>query len=113
MLLRMRALTEGARALLYYTAGQIDRGALDVPGAQPHANLLVPLLKAWATDIGVEVASFGVQVHGRMGLIKETGAALHLRDSRIAPIYEGTNGIQAADFVTRKLSMDQGEPCPT
>jgi alkylation response protein AidB-like acyl-CoA dehydrogenase len=109
MLLRMRALTEGARALLYYTAGQIDRGALGFPGAQARADLLVPLLKAWATDIGVEVASLGVQVHGGMGFIEEAGAAQHLRDSRIAPIYEGTNGIQAADFVTRKLSLDGGE----
>jgi alkylation response protein AidB-like acyl-CoA dehydrogenase len=108
MLLRMRALTEGARALLYYTAGQIDRSALGVPGAQERADVLVPLLKAWATDIGVEVASLGVQVHGGMGFIEETGAAQHLRDSRIAPIYEGTNGIQAADFVTRKLSAGQG-----
>jgi hypothetical protein len=108
MLLRMRALTEGARALLYYTAGQIDRAAIGAPGAQALADLLVPLLKAWATDVGVEVASLGIQVHGGMGFIEETGAAQHLRDSRIAPIYEGTNGIQAADLVTRKLSVDDG-----
>ncbi len=108
MLLRMRALTEGARALLYYTAGQIDRGALGFTTAQARAELLVPLLKAWGTDVGCEVASLGVQVHGGMGFIEETGAAQHYRDARITPIYEGTNGIQAADLVTRKLGMDNG-----
>ena len=107
-LLRMRALTEGARALLYYTAGQVDRGALGDPSAQQRAELLVPLLKAWGTDIGVEVASLGIQVHGGMGFVEETGAAQHYRDARIAPIYEGTNGIQAADLVTRKLGMEDG-----
>jgi 3-(methylthio)propanoyl-CoA dehydrogenase len=71
--------------------------------------VLVPLLKAWGTDIGVEVASLGVQVHGGMGFIEETGAAQHYRDARIAPIYEGTNGIQAADLVTRKLGLQGGE----
>ena len=108
MLLRMRALTEGARALLYYTAGQVDRGALGIAGAQEEADLLVPLCKAWGTDAGCEVASLGVQIHGGMGFIEETGAAQHYRDARIAPIYEGTNGIQAADLVTRKLAMDNG-----
>jgi alkylation response protein AidB-like acyl-CoA dehydrogenase len=108
MLMRMRALTEGSRALLYYTAGQVDRGALDNEAAQKRAELLVPMLKAWGTDIGCEVASLGVQVHGGMGFIEETGAAQHLRDARIAPIYEGTNGIQAADLVTRKLGYDNG-----
>ncbi len=108
MLLRMRALTEGARALLYYTAGQVDRGTLGDAAAQSRAELLVPLIKAWGTDIGCEVASLGVQVHGGMGFIEETGAAQHYRDARIAPIYEGTNGIQAADLVTRKLGLDDG-----
>ena len=108
MLLRMRALTEGARALLYYTAGQVDRGALGDAAAQARADCLVPMLKAWGTDIGCEVASLGVQVHGGMGFIEETGAAQHYRDARIAPIYEGTNGIQAADLVTRKLGYEQG-----
>ena len=107
-LLRMRALTEGARALLYYTSGQVDRGALGDEAAQLRAELLVPLLKAWGTDIGVEVASLGIQVHGGMGFVEETGAAQHYRDARIAPIYEGTNGIQAADLVTRKLGMEDG-----
>jgi hypothetical protein len=109
MLLRMRALTEGSRALLYYTAGQVDRAALGLSGARRRAELLVPLLKAWGTDVGCEVASLGVQVHGGMGFIEETGAAQFFRDARITPIYEGTNGIQAADLVTRKLGLDNGE----
>ncbi|WP_240504382.1 acyl-CoA dehydrogenase [Tsuneonella mangrovi] len=108
MLLRMKALTEGARALLYYTAGQVDRGTLGDEAARMRAEVLVPLLKAWGTDVGCEVASIGVQVHGGMGFVEETGAAQHYRDARIAPIYEGTNGIQAADLVTRKLSLDGG-----
>lgn len=72
-------------------------------------DLLTPIAKAWSTDVGVEVASLGVQVHGGMGFIEETGAAQHYRDARIAPIYEGTNGIQAMDLVGRKLSQDGGE----
>ncbi|MBC2652475.1 acyl-CoA dehydrogenase [Novosphingobium aerophilum] len=109
MLLRMRALTEGARALLYYTAGQVDRGALGDAAAQTRADVLTPLIKAWGTDIGIEVASLGIQVHGGVGYVEETGAAQHYRDARILPIYEGTNGIQAADLVTRKLGLDGGE----
>ncbi|WP_061928028.1 acyl-CoA dehydrogenase [Altererythrobacter epoxidivorans] len=109
MLLRMKALTEGARALLYFCAGQVDRGTIGDAAAKSRAEVLVPLVKAWGTDIGVEVAGIGVQIHGGMGFIEETGAAQHWRDSKIAPIYEGTNGIQAADLVTRKLGMDGGE----
>jgi alkylation response protein AidB-like acyl-CoA dehydrogenase len=108
MLLRMRALTEAARALLYYTAGQVDRGAMGDAASLGRAHLLVPLIKAWGTDVGMEVTGLGVQVHGGMGYIEETGAAQHLRDARIPPIYEGTNGIQAADLVTRKLEMEDG-----
>jgi 3-(methylthio)propanoyl-CoA dehydrogenase len=108
MLLRMKALTEGVRALLYYTAGQVDRGTLGDAAAAARAECLVPMLKAWGTDAGVEVASLGIQVHGGMGYVEETGAAQHYRDARIAPIYEGTNGIQAADLVTRKLGLDGG-----
>ena len=108
MLLRMRALTEGSRALLYYTAGQVDRGVLGDEDAGARGEVLTPLIKAWGTDIGIEVASLGVQVHGGMGFVEETGAAQHWRDSRIAPIYEGTNGIQAADLVTRKLGLQGG-----
>lgn len=108
MLLRMRALTEAARALLYYTAGQVDRATLGQEGAQLRADCLVPMLKAWGTDVGCEVASIGVQIHGGMGFVEETGAAQHYRDARIAQIYEGTNGIQAADLVTRKLGYENG-----
>ena len=109
MILRMKALTEGCRALLYYCAGQVDRGTIGDTNAKMRAEILVPLLKAWGTDIGVEVSGIGIQVHGGMGFVEETGAAQHWRDSRIAPIYEGTNGIQAADFVTRKLGLEGGE----
>ena len=109
MLLRMRALTEASRALLYYTAGQVDRGTLGDSKAKQRADVLVPMLKAWATDIGCEVSSIGIQVHGGMGFVEETGAAQFYRDARIAPIYEGTNGIQAADLVTRKLGYENGE----
>ncbi|RIX27073.1 acyl-CoA dehydrogenase [Sphingomonas edaphi] len=108
MLLRMRALTMGARALAYYAFGQVDRGVRGDPQAVLRADVLTPLVKAWCTDVGCEVASLGVQVHGGMGYIEETGAAQHLRDARIAPIYEGTNGIQAADLVGRKLGLDGG-----
>ena len=108
MLLRMRALTMGARALVYYAFGQVDRAARGDPGAGLRAEVLTPLAKAWATDVGIEVANLGIQVHGGMGYIEETGAAQHLRDARIASIYEGTNGIQAADLVGRKLGLDGG-----
>jgi 3-(methylsulfanyl)propanoyl-CoA dehydrogenase len=108
MLLRMKALTQAARALAYYTAGLTDRATLGDPAARARADLLTPLVKAYGTDVGVEVASLGVQVHGGMGYVEETGAAQHYRDARISPIYEGTNGIQAADLVGRKLGLDGG-----
>ncbi|MFL6738497.1 MAG: acyl-CoA dehydrogenase family protein, partial [Sphingomicrobium sp.] len=108
MLLRMRALTMGARALTYYAFGQVDRAARGDPGAGLRAEVLTPLAKAWSTDVGIQVADLGIQVHGGMGYIEETGAAQHLRDARIASIYEGTNGIQAADLVSRKLGLDDG-----
>jgi 3-(methylsulfanyl)propanoyl-CoA dehydrogenase len=108
MLLRMKALTQAARALCYYAAGQTDRASLGDRAAQARADLLTPLVKAYGTDIGCEVASLGVQVHGGMGYVEETGAAQHFRDIRIAPIYEGTNGIQAADLVGRKLGLEGG-----
>ena len=108
MLLRMRSLTTAARALAYYAFGQIDRGNAGDEVAARRADVLTPLVKAWCTDVGCEVANLGVQVHGGMGFIEETGAAQHLRDARIAPIYEGTNGIQAADLVGRKLGLDGG-----
>jgi alkylation response protein AidB-like acyl-CoA dehydrogenase len=108
MLLRMKALTQGARALAYYCAGQTDRASLGDAAAKARADLLTPLVKAYGTDVGVEVASLGVQIHGGMGYVEETGAAQHYRDARISPIYEGTNGIQAADLVGRKLGLEGG-----
>jgi alkylation response protein AidB-like acyl-CoA dehydrogenase len=114
MLLSMRAATEAMRALTYFAAAAIDASRRTEDGeaqfrAQRRADLLIPVVKAWCTDLGVEVASTGIQVHGGMGYIEETGAAQYLRDARIAPIYEGTNGIQANDLVGRKLGRDQGE----
>jgi 3-(methylthio)propanoyl-CoA dehydrogenase len=109
MLLRMKALTQGARSLAYYCAGQSDRAQrLDDAAARARADLLTPLVKAYGTDVGCEVASLGVQIHGGMGYVEETGAAQHYRDARISPIYEGTNGIQAADLVGRKIPMEGG-----
>ena len=108
MLLRMKALTQAARALAYYAAGLTDRATLGDAAAKARVDLLTPLVKAYGTDVGVEVASLGLQVHGGMGFVEETGAAQHYRDARIAPIYEGTNGIQAADLVGRKLGLEGG-----
>lgn len=109
MLLRMQTQTQAARALVYSAFGEIDRAKADNSDAQSRADLLTPLAKAHATDIGMEVTSLGIQVHGGMGYIEETGAAQHFRDARIFPIYEGTNGIQAADLVGRKLVGDGGQ----
>ena len=108
MLMRMKAQTQAARALVYYAAGQVDRAHLGDEAAKARLEVLTPLAKAHGTDLGCEIASIGVQVHGGMGFVEETGAAQHYRDIRIAPIYEGTNGIQAADLVGRKLNLDGG-----
>jgi alkylation response protein AidB-like acyl-CoA dehydrogenase len=113
MLLTMRALTQAARTICYATALALDgaeRGADKSAraAANARASLLTPVAKAFSTDIGIEVTSLGVQVHGGMGYIEETGAAQLFRDARIAAIYEGTNGIQAIDLVTRKLPLDDG-----
>lgn len=113
MLMTMRATTEAARAITYRNVWAIDRAHTtsdpeEKKRALGEADLLTPISKAYSTDIGVEAASLGVQVHGGMGFIEETGAAQHYRDSRIAPIYEGTNGIQALDLVGRKLGIDGG-----
>jgi len=113
MLLTMRALNGAARNICYATAVALDRAqtAKDESArnaAADRAALLTPVAKAFSTDIGIEVASLGVQVHGGMGYIEETGAAQHLRDARIAAIYEGTNGIQAVDLVTRKIPLRSG-----
>ncbi|HEV7288281.1 acyl-CoA dehydrogenase [Sphingomonas sp.] len=108
MLMRMKAQTMAARALVYLAAAQVDRANAGDAQARALLDLLTPLAKAHGTDIGCEVTSIGIQVHGGMGYIEETGAAQHFRDARITPIYEGTNGIQAADLVGRKLNMDGG-----
>jgi alkylation response protein AidB-like acyl-CoA dehydrogenase len=113
MLGRMKALVAANRAIAYFAAAAID----DAHGAENDAahqrgtlfaDLLTPIFKAFSTENGVEVASLGIQVHGGMGYIEETGAAQHWRDARIPPIYEGTNGIQAIDLVTRKVLPDGG-----
>jgi alkylation response protein AidB-like acyl-CoA dehydrogenase len=114
MLLTMRAATQAARAICYATALAIDRSERESDAAvrqQAHAqaSLLTPVAKAFSTDIGNDVASLGIQVHGGMGYIEETGAAQLFRDARIAAIYEGTNGIQAIDLVTRKLPLGDGD----
>lgn len=114
MLLTMKARTEAVRALAYWNAAAVDKGIHEPDeaarkAAKGLADLLTPLTKSYATDTGVEVASLAIQVFGGMGFIEETGAAQHLRDARITPIYEGTNGIQALDLVGRKLPMDGGE----
>jgi hypothetical protein len=113
MLVTMKAKTEAARAICLAAGVAADLARLaeteaDRTAAALRAELLTPIAKAWSTDVGVEVASLGVQVHGGMGFIEETGAAQFYRDARIAPIYEGTNGIQAMDLVGRKLSMAGG-----
>ena len=112
-LLTMTALTRAARSICYALAHAIDRARASEGDAARHwqdrANLLTPLAKAFSTDTGVAVSSIGVQVHGGMGFIEETGAASLYRDARIAPIYEGTNGIQAIDLVTRKLPQAEGQ----
>src|SRR5213595_2353472 len=113
MLIQMRALTAAARTICYATAVALDVSvrATDAKvrgNAAARGALLTPIAKAFSTDIGNEVTSLGVQIHGGMGFIEETGAAQHYRDARIAPIYEGTNGIQAIDLVTRKLPSSDG-----
>ncbi|TAK55768.1 MAG: acyl-CoA dehydrogenase [Gammaproteobacteria bacterium] len=113
MLMTLRATTQATRALVYYAASQLDRARDGEDSearrlARGRADLLTPITKAWASDIGVEMASLAIQVQGGMGYVEETGAAQQLRDARIAPIYEGTNGIQALDLVGRKLQADGG-----
>jgi alkylation response protein AidB-like acyl-CoA dehydrogenase len=113
MLLTMRAQLEALRCLVYLDAESIDLAARhpdeDVrTRRQELADLLTPIVKGWGTDLGVEITSLALQVHGGMGYIEETGVAQHYRDIRIAPIYEGTNGIQAIDLVGRKLPMRSG-----
>lgn len=113
MLLTMKAMTQAARMICFATARELDIAHLSSEEAEKKAALdkaalLTPLAKAFSTDIANEVASLGIQVHGGMGFVEETGAAQYLRDARILPIYEGTNGIQAIDLVTRKLPLAGG-----
>ncbi|HEY8006989.1 MAG TPA: acyl-CoA dehydrogenase [Methylocella sp.] len=114
MLMTMKAMTAAARAICLLTAESIDRSRREKNAAAreralARASLLTPIAKAFSTDIGNEVASLGIQVHGGMGYVEETGAAQFLRDARIAAIYEGTNGIQAIDLVQRKLGLSEGD----
>lgn len=114
MLLTMRSLTEASRALAYFTAAKLDIAKRHPDqnvqaSARSLVDLLIPVVKGWGSEIGSEVASIGVQVHGGMGYIEEAGAAQFMRDAKIAEIYEGTNGIQANDLIGRKLTRDGGE----
>ena len=114
MLLQMRGLTEAGRALSFYTIAAEDRSHHYTDHDlqqydQRLVEILTPLVKGWCTEVSMEITSLGVQVHGGMGFVEETGAAQHMRDARILPIYEGTNGIQALDFIGRKCLRDGGE----
>jgi hypothetical protein len=113
MLLTMRSTIAAARAITMYTALQLDLARHEPDPAlagrtQSRGDLLIPIAKGWATETGNTLASLGVQVHGGMGFVEETGAAQYLRDVRITTIYEGTTGIQAIDLVGRKVSRDGG-----
>lgn len=109
MLAEIRAITLAGRLLALEAGAALDRARLEGDSAaEARVALLTPIVKAWCTDRGVDCASLGIQVHGGMGFVEETGAAQVLRDARIAPIYEGTNGIQALDLVSRKLFRDEG-----
>lgn len=114
MLMCMKSQVEAMRALCYVVAASMDKGHHH-PDAATRAlhtarvDLLTPVVKGWCTELSVELTSLGVQVHGGMGYVEETGACQYLRDARITPIYEGTTGIQASDLVGRKLTMDKGE----
>lgn len=114
MLLVMKALIEGMRAAAYVTAALVDTLQHSADGAEraataARAALLTPIIKGWLTEVAQELTSLGVQVHGGMGYVEETGAAQHMRDARILTIYEGTTGIQANDLVGRKILFDEGK----
>jgi alkylation response protein AidB-like acyl-CoA dehydrogenase len=113
MLLTMKSTTEAMRALAYWVSAMLDRARKhpdenERARCQAIVDLLIPVVKGWSTENGIEIASLGIQVHGGMGFIEETGAAQHLRDARITTIYEGTTGIQANDLVGRKVGREQG-----
>jgi hypothetical protein len=114
MLLLMKSKTEASRALVFFVTGQLDiskkHPSSDVRSkAFSIVDLLTPVVKAWCSDNGIEIANTGLQVHGGIGFIEESGAPQHLRDARISAIYEGTNGIQANDLVGRKIGRDGGK----
>jgi acyl-CoA dehydrogenase len=113
MLLTMKSSTEGSRAVALYAAFQLDLAAQHPDekqraAAQARADLLIPIVKGWCTEVGNSMAALGVQVHGGMGFIEETGAAQYVRDARITTIYEGTTGIQSNDLIGRKIGRDGG-----
>jgi hypothetical protein len=113
MLMSMKAQTEAMRALAYVVAAAMDIAHRDPDAAlrakhQAFADMMIPVVKGWSTETGIEVASTGIQVHGGMGYIEETGAAQHLRDARITTIYEGTTAIQSNDLVGRKMAREGG-----
>jgi len=113
MLMTIKSQVEGMRSFNYMVAKHMDMAAHHPDPAvrqtnQVRVDLLIPVVKGWCSELGVELSSLAIQVFGGMGFVEETGAAQHLRDSRIAPIYEGTTGIQAADLIGRKLAMDKG-----
>jgi len=113
MLMGMRARTEAMRALAYFAAATLDKAKRHPDPAEKRASrslldLLTPIVKGWSTELGVEIASTGIQIHGGMGFVEETGAAQYLRDARITTIYEGTTGIQANDLAGRKVAFEKG-----
>ena len=108
MIMLMKSMTEAARAICYAAAGAMDRARTGVAGAESRAALLIPVAKAWSTEIAQETASLCLQIHGGMGYVEETGAAQIVRDARITTIYEGTTAIQANDFIGRKVQRDGG-----
>src|SRR5262249_38658612 len=113
MLMYMKAMTEAMRALAYVVAAGLDRAHRhpekeERQRSQAFVDLMIPVVKGWSTETGIEVASTGIQVHGGVGFIEETGAAQHLRDARITTIYEGTTGIQANDLIGRKIAREGG-----
>jgi len=114
MLMLMKSQAEAMRALAYTTAAAMDfahksENPAERKRHQAYVDLMIPVVKGWSTETGIEIASLGVQVHGGMGFIEETGAAQYLRDARITTIYEGTTGIQAMDLVGRKIAREGGE----
>src|SRR5262249_23711648 len=113
MLMSMKSRIEAMRALAYVVAGQLDVARRDADAgaracAQAIAELLIPVVKGWSTESAIDIASIGLQVHGGMGYVEETGAAQHLRDARITTVYEGTTGTQAIDLIGRKILRDDG-----